>query len=151
MSYFDKEEAPVFKLGIDEVNAAYLKTATRWAKFIGIFFCLALIVGSVFAGVAFTLNPVVGALSTNQTVIIVVIVALLEFGINFYPVFSLIRFSNHIRKALETSSQEEFTKGLRSLKNFFLYIGVLLIAGVLIYVFAIGGMIINLLSTPAPL
>jgi hypothetical protein len=53
--------------------------------------------------------------------------------LNFFPVFFLFRFSKHTSNAIAALDRLEMHKAIKSLKRFFIYLGILLIASLTIY------------------
>ena len=65
---------------------------------------------------------------------IVLIAVLVFLG---FMVFLLFRFSSLTRKAIDTQDQDLFSKGLRSLKLYFMISGILALLGLLINLFSL--------------
>lgn len=131
-----KEEREIFSLNVDETAKAYLQETMRWTKFIGILFAIFLIlICMVFAFVMLVYMPGLQTPVPNAGMA-VVFMSVTILGVNFYPVFALLRFSTLVRTAMENANQQEFNHALKYLKNLFKYIGIFTI--IMIFFYGIG-------------
>ncbi len=126
----------------------FLSTAAGWAMFlsiIGFLMCLLSLLGSLgmMAGSSAMAesNPVFGMMSGMGVVVLIITIVL------FIPVLFLFKFSVTMKKAIETSDTERLTTGLRNLKNYFVWSGILTIVWILAY----GYMIVAFASNAASL
>lgn len=137
-----EENGSLLELQIDDVAAPSLKESARWTKFISIAFFVFIIVcvlAVLLAGTAITTafnrsfsaagNDVVSLAdwSTAFVVTVVMITAAL-LGIVAYTLYN---FSVHTRRAVDFNDQQSLEKGIRSLKNYFLILGIFGILGLL--------------------
>lgn len=137
MSIF-REEPSVFNgLAIDAAGKSYLQQMARWTKFLAIFyfvitgfFCL-LFPYALLGTELYSFVP--GDVRLGMAVGVV----LFTLGINFYPLFALLRFAAKIRPALQSDNQQDLNAAFRMMKNFFMYIGILTILVFVLYGVAI--------------
>lgn len=124
------------KIEIDEKILKYLNTARRWAMFLaiigfiilGLFIVVGLLAGTFLS--VFSLSDKGLGLSESLMFIPVLLVGI----IYFFPGLFLFRFSKHTGHAVQTLDKEELRKAIRSLKSYFVYIGVLIILVIFCYV-----------------
>lgn len=128
-----RDEQQIFGLTVDETAKSYLYNTARWAKFLGIiYFIMTGIVATLFPVLVFETNSY-NFMPDDGKLIMVLVVVAFTIGLNFYPLFALIRFSAKIKPALQTDSQQLFHAGLRTMKNMFKYIGILTIVFISLY------------------
>jgi len=127
-------ENEIFGLRIDETSKSYLLETMRWAKFAGIIFTVLIMLVSILMIFLVTVllpeymdTPMPNALPALMFTL------LFGIGINFYPIFALLRFSSLIKKALHNSNQQQFNHALKYMKNLFRYMGVLTIVMIVLY------------------
>jgi len=114
---------------IDEVTLRHLKSAGKWSMFIGIigFILLGIIiVAGILAGTflaAFNKGDSGFILPDALIMIIMLAVAV----ICLFHVFFLMRFSKHASNAVRLHNSTELKKAIKSLKLYFIYIGILII------------------------
>jgi uncharacterized membrane protein len=124
------------KIEIDQETLNNLNTSRKWAMFLAIigFIILGLII--VFGLIAGTFLTVFNlgekGLGVPESLMFVPI--LLLALIYFFPVLFLFRFSKRTGHAVQTLDKKELHKAFRSLKSYFVYIGVLIIVVLLCYV-----------------
>jgi len=114
---------------IDEVTLRHLKSAGKWSMFIGIigFILLGIIiVGGILAGTFLAAFNTADSGSELPDAVIMAIV-LTTGVISLFHVFFLVRFSKHASNAVSHKDSTEFKKAIKSLKLYFIYIGILLI------------------------
>jgi magnesium-transporting ATPase (P-type) len=124
------------KIEIDEKTLNNLDTTRKWAMFLSIigFIILGLIITiGLIAGTFFTVfNSGGKELGVPESLMFIPI--LLLAVIYFFPVLFLFRFSKRTGHAVHTLDKEELHKAFRSLKSYFVYIGILIIVVLLCYV-----------------
>lgn len=130
----------LFELQVDNTSANYFREATRWAKFLAIVFligigCMLL----VLLGLADTFEEIYGEMLTGiqgapGLIIGVIIFFLLLF---IFPTILLLRFATFTKSGVDRQDQAVMNKGLASLKNYLLVMGILTIIGVLFSFFSI--------------
>jgi len=114
---------------IDEVTLRHLKSAGKWSMFIGIigFILLGIIiVAGILAGTflaAFNKGDSGFILPDALIMIIMLAVAV----ICLFHVFFLMRLSKHASNAARLHNSTELKKAIKSLKLYFIYIGILII------------------------
>jgi hypothetical protein len=117
------------KIEIDESALKNLNTTRKWTMFLAImgFIILGLIiVVGLIAGTFLTIFNSEGkgpGVPESLIFLPILLVAL----IYFFPVLFLFRFSKHAGNAVQTLDKEELYKAIRSLKSYFVFIGVLII------------------------
>jgi len=123
------------KIEIEQESLNYLNTTRKWAMFfsiIGFIFLGILLVAGLVAGTFLSVfnSPEMGGGIPQVLVFALVFILALVY---FFPILFLFRFSKHTANAVQTLSKEELNKAFRSLKSYFVYIGVLLIIVLVIY------------------
>jgi uncharacterized membrane protein len=128
-----KEDQELFSLKVDEAAKAHLLETMRWTKFLGILFIIAIIL--MCSVLAFVMMIYMPGMQTPvpYAAASVIFMSLFMTGLNFYPIFALLKFSTLIRSAIADSNQQQFNHALKYLKNMFRYIGVLTITLITIY------------------
>jgi hypothetical protein len=117
------------KIEIDEVTLRHLKSAGKWSMFIGIigFILLGIvIVAGILAG-TFLAAFNAGDPDSKLPDAVIVAIALITVVICLFHVFFLVRFSKHASNAVRLHDSNEFRKAVKSLKLYFVYIGILII------------------------
>ncbi|MBA3827843.1 MAG: hypothetical protein H0X33_02810 [Taibaiella sp.] len=137
MSFLEDNNAP--QLVVDDLAKAQLLEAGRWTKFLGIIYIIfmvlimlcAIAMGSVLNramvqqyGAA---SPMIGSGLISGLYLLIVM------GLMVYPVYSLLRYSGKMKKGIQHNDQYSFNEGLRAIKGFFKYNGILLIVVIGIY------------------
>jgi hypothetical protein len=128
-----KEPAKI-EIGPDTLKN--LNTTRKWTMFLAVS-------GFIFLGLIITLGLITGTFLTAfnhgdkapgfpDILVLAIFIGLAL--INFFPIFFLFRFSKHSSIAVSHLDSQEMHKAVKSLKRFFLYLGVLLIAVISIYV-----------------
>jgi len=150
------------RIEVGEEALNYLNTTRKWTMFfavLGFVVTGLMLLGCIVAGVLFRsftgLSGMEGMEELESTgfvagaaeillIVFIIIIAL----IYFFPLYYLLRFSQHTRKAIKTLSGEELTKAFRNLKSYWLYIGVLVIIvfSVNLIIFVIAGTSLAFLS-----
>lgn len=116
-----------------------LKATGKWTMFLAV-------AGFIFLGIIIVLGLITGTFLSafnlsGQTAGIpdkIILGVFAALGLtNFFPVYFLFRFSKHCTSATETADSKNLMKALRSLKLFFLSIGLLLISLIVFYITAL--------------
>jgi hypothetical protein len=124
------------KIEIDQNTLKHLDTLRKWTMFHAI---LGFIVLGLFILIGVIAGTFLSAFSTVKTgseitdLSILVIIFLLAVAY-FFPVFFLFRFSKYSAHAIHELSKEHFHKGIKNLKAYFIYLGVIIIIFLLLYV-----------------
>jgi len=132
-----QNEQSLFQLSLDDEAVFQCKEISKWAKFLGI-------IGFVFLGLLLLVSIATTFYLTHTSGLGTLIgsIYLAVVGIYIYPVLALFRFGKWMKTALTTADQVLFNKSLKSLKNCFLYIGIVTIILICIYgVLALVGLI----------
>jgi hypothetical protein len=126
----------VRKIEIDEKTLKYLNTSRKWAMFLaiigfiilGLFLIIGLIAGTFLT--VFNLGSKDLGVPESFMFVPVLLLAI----IYFFPGLFLFRFSMRIGYAVQTLDKEQLHKALKSLKSYFVYVGVLIIVVIFCYV-----------------
>lgn len=132
-----QNEQSLFQLSLDDEAIFQCKEISKWAKFLGI-------IGFIFLGLLLLVSIATTFYLTHTSGLGTLIgsIYLAVVGIYIYPVFALFRFGKWMKMALTNADQVLFNKSLKSLKNCFLYIGIVTIILICIYgVLALVGLI----------
>jgi hypothetical protein len=124
-------EIPVEKRKIElgEESLKNLNTTRKWAMFLAIigFIIFGLVIaGGLIAGTFLAVFNSEGKGSGVPELLIFLLILLVAL-IYFFPVLFLFRFSKHMGNAVQTLDKEELYKAIRSLKSYFVFLGVLII------------------------
>jgi magnesium-transporting ATPase (P-type) len=117
------------KIELDQETLNHLNTARKWSMFIGIigFILLGIIiVAGILAG-TFLAAFNTGDSGSDLPDAVVMAVVLTTGIISLFHVFFLVRFSKHASNAIRLHDSNEFKKAVKSLKLYFIYIGILII------------------------
>ncbi|WP_158826450.1 hypothetical protein [Mucilaginibacter lacusdianchii] len=137
---------PNSSLNLTTQAQAYLKIATKWARFLsiaGFISCGFIIIFGFFAGsfmatMAARLSPTSVELGpTVLTIFSSIILALLYF----FPCLYLYKFSARARNGIDFNSDTEIELAMAKLKSFFIFIGALTIIMLCFYAFGFLGFI----------
>jgi heme/copper-type cytochrome/quinol oxidase subunit 2 len=130
----------------------YLDTTRKWTMFfsilgfivIGLMLVGSLALGSLIGGVTSGLANMEGmegmegmdtAKAVGGIAGVTMFIFVLIFGaIYFFPLLFLFRFSKHTKKAVAEQDANELTIGLKNLKSYWKYIGILVIILLAVYV-----------------
>jgi heme/copper-type cytochrome/quinol oxidase subunit 2 len=127
------------KILIDNGTLKNLNSIRKWTTFLSI-------MGFIFLGLIIVAGMATGlfltTFKTREATMgipesLVISLLLIAGTIYFFPVFFLFRFSRSIRDAIQNTDQQKFEKGLRNLRLFFTYLGIILILVLSIYVMAL--------------
>ena len=136
------------KIEIGDQSLSYLDTTRKWTMFfailgfifLGIMLIIGLLAGSFltafsskFAGVGGT-EGMEGVKAASGIASIGFFICMLIFAvIYFFPLLYLLRFSTHTKKAIANLDANELQIGLKNLKSYWKYIGILIIVLLAIY------------------
>jgi hypothetical protein len=124
------------KIEIEHETLKHLNTTRKWAMFLAI-------MGFIFLGLVLIIGIIAGtfmtAFSTGQKDLgipdsLMFIPVILLVVLYFFPVLFLFRFSKHTSHAIQTLDKHALHKGLKYLKLYFAYIGILIILVLSIYI-----------------
>ena len=127
------------KIEIGEETLKHLNKLRKWTMFLAVS-------GFIFLGIIVALGLITGTFlrafnhSDNTPGLSDALVLTGFIGLallTFFPVFFLFRFSKHTSNALTTLDRKNMHKAIKSLKRFFIYIGILLIVSITIYIFSL--------------
>jgi mannose/fructose/N-acetylgalactosamine-specific phosphotransferase system component IIC len=140
------------KIEIDQDMLNYLNTSRKWTMFLAV-------TGYIFLGLFVVMGLVAGTfLSTFKsgetglgipesfTFIAIPVSAV----ILFFPGLFLIRYSKFMAHAVQNTDKEALHRSLKNLKNYFAYIGILIIVLLAFYIIAlvIAGSSVSLFKEP---
>jgi hypothetical protein len=127
------------KIEIGEETLKHLNKLRKWTMFLAvsgfIFFGIIIVLGLITGTFLTTFNHSDKTPGLSDALVVTGFIALAL--LTFFPVFFLFRFSKHASNALTTLDRKNMHKAIKSLKRFFIYIGILLITGVVIYIFSL--------------
>jgi hypothetical protein len=134
-------EAPLenTRIELEPETLKQLNSTRKWAMFLAI-------IGFIFLGLIVIIGIIAGtflsAFSTGQKGLgipesLMFIPFLLLAAIYFFPVLFLFRFSKHTSHAIHTLDKMELHKGIKNLKLYFAYIGILIIIVLSFYIIAL--------------
>ena len=148
------------KIEINQESLGYLNTTRKWTTFfailgfifLGVMLLLGIVAGSFMS--AFTsrmpgMENLNGAGAATGIASVLIFIYMLVFAvIYFFPLLFLIRFSRHSKNAVTSLDSNELQIGLKNLKSFWKYIGILTIIylAVFLLVMIIAGGSLALLS-----
>ncbi len=130
------------KIEVGQLSLAYLDTTRKWTMFfailgfvvIGLLLVLGLVAGSFLT--SFTskmsgmggMEGMEGSSAAGGIASIFIFIGILIFAvIYFFPLFYLFRFSRHTKNAVANLDAQELELGLKNLKSYWRYIGILTI------------------------
>jgi mannose/fructose/N-acetylgalactosamine-specific phosphotransferase system component IIC len=140
------------KIEIDEDTLKILNTSRKWTMFLAV-------TGYIFLGLFIVLGLLAGTFLTtfksgetglgipeSFTLIAIPVSAV----ILFFPGFFLIRYSKYMAHAVQHYDKEALHRSLRNLKNYFSYIGILIIIFLAVYIIAlvVAGSSVSLFNGP---
>jgi len=123
------------QLVVSPAASGYLNETGKWGKFlailgfcfIGLFVIIGLFAGTIFSTLGQSQEmPVPGFVFG----LIYVVMGL----VYFFPVLYLLKFTNHLRRALISKNSQELDAAFENLKSHYKYIGILMIIVLAIYV-----------------
>jgi hypothetical protein len=131
-------EAPLEtrKIEIEHETLKHLNTTRKWAMFLAI-------IGFIFLGLVLIIGIIAGtfmtAFNTGEKDLgipdsLMFIPVILLVVLYFFPVLFLFRFSKHTSHAIQNLDKQALHKGLKYLKLYFAYIGILIILVLSVYI-----------------
>jgi hypothetical protein len=124
------------KIEIEHETLKHLNTTRKWAMFLAI-------IGFIFLGLVLIIGIIAGtfmtAFSTGEKDLgipdsLMFIPVILLVVIYFFPVLFLFRFSKHTSRAIQNLDKQALHKGVKYLKLYFAYVGILIILVLSIYI-----------------
>jgi len=130
------------KIEIGQESLGYLNTTRKWTMFfailgfvfLGIMLIVGLLAGSFMSALTSKMAGVEGVegmegvkAAGGIASVFVFIIQLVVAVIYFFPMFFLFRFSRHTKKAVSNLDANELQSGLKNLKSYVMYIGILVI------------------------
>lgn len=112
-----------------------LNTIRIWTTFLSV---LGFILIGIFIIAGIATGMFLTTFSTTRETLgipesMVVILLLVAGAISLFPVLFLFRFSKNIRDAVQDKDQQKFDRGIRNLKKYFTFIGILVIIALAAY------------------
>ena len=136
----DSANTNLFELQVDPASQMYLRDTAKWAKFlaiIGFIMCGLIILIGIFASSVFT---AMGSRFGNEGTFPAAMGGFLAFVyicvavVAFFPYLFLLKFSNHMLRALRNNDQQQLTSSFRNLKACYKYVGILTIIFLTLYI-----------------
>lgn len=132
----------LFSLTIDPITKSHLLESAKWARFLAIVGMIFLFLGIlIFIGViAFIPNMTYNEFSGINSVGLKVgfsFYLILISAIGFFPLLFLLRYSNHMRSALQGNDQNLLNSSFQNLKILFRYLGIVTIIVLAMYALGI--------------
>jgi len=126
------------KIEIEEDALKDLDKTRKWTMFLAILGFIGiglLVIFGIFAGLFLSIfNSGDTPVGIPEWLIFVIIIVL--GVIYFFPVLYLFRFSKHTSNAVKNLDKQELNKAFRNLKDYYVYVGILLIIVLAIYILA---------------
>lgn len=123
------------KLEIDRDTLKNLNTIRIWTTFLSV---LGFILIGLFIIAGIATGMFLTTFSTTKETLgipesMVIILLFVAGAISLFPVLFLFRFSKNIRDAVQNNDQQKFDRGIRNLKKYFTFIGILVIIALAAY------------------
>jgi hypothetical protein len=140
--------AEIKTIEVDQQMLKQLNTTRRWTMFLAI-------VGFILLGILIVMGILTGTFLSffspgDKAMITKELLAAIGFIVvtilYFFPVLYLLRFSNHMARAVHHMDSMEFAKAIKNLKSFFVFFGILTILALTAYISAL---IISGISLPS--
>ncbi|NCA21432.1 MAG: hypothetical protein EBS86_09895 [Crocinitomicaceae bacterium] len=115
-----------------------LLTASKWAKFLSIIGFIG--IGLMALGLFFLLRNIYNSptvFGQAKWHVLIVFMYLIFAGLNFFPVYYLLQFSNKIRTGIDNSDNISVEEGFVNLKSLFKFMGITTIVVISTYILAI--------------
>jgi|SRR5688572_31892200 len=135
------QENTLFGFGIDQISKTHLWEASKWARFlaiVGFIMCGLVAIAGIFAGSYFaTSDSYDGDYGSSIFAGLGAVMTIFYVGfaiLYFFPCLFLLRFSNHMRNALNTNDQVTLNSSFQNLKIMFRYVGILTIIVISLYI-----------------
>ncbi len=132
------ENSSLFDFSLDKDSKQTLKTTALWANISAVTGLITLAFG------IYTFMKQIGDryMSDEQKLVLFIILGV-YVAIAFFLNFFILQFGNRMQKALISDDQPLFNNGLRSLKMYIRFWGILLIAMVLLFVIVLLARLVN--------
>jgi hypothetical protein len=136
------------KVEIGQEALGYLETTRKWTMFfaiLGFVFMGLILIGGVVAGsfirgLTSGMSGMEGAEGMGSmraaggfASIMMIIVMLIVAVIYFFPLFYLLKFSTHAKKAVAACDANEMTLAFKYIKSYWKYLGILVIIFLVVY------------------
>jgi heme/copper-type cytochrome/quinol oxidase subunit 2 len=116
-----------------------LNSTRKWTTFLSvlgfIFLGLLIVAGLTTSLFLSTFKTQEANLGIPESVMIIILITV--GAIYFFPVFFLFRFSRNTRDAIQNLDKQKLAKGLKNLRLYFAYFGIMVIVAMSIYVVAL--------------
>lgn len=134
-SIFNNVDNDRGKLELTWESISFLESASKWAKFLailgfimaGFMAIVSFFMGSIL-GLAYGASPLAGVSSVFITLIYLVVAALI-----FLPALFLYKFSSKVKDAIASINSDTLSLGLKSLKSYFAFNGIIAIIVIAFY------------------
>ncbi len=123
------------KIEIEQESLGNLDVARKWASFVAIvgFMLIGLLILiGLLTGVFLSLFNA-GESDRGIPSVVMVLIFLILGVIYFFPALFLFRFSKQTSRAIHSLDKHELTRAIRNLKYYFVFIGSLIILGIVLY------------------
>ncbi len=140
-------EQSIFGLNMDSQSKSFLRESAKWGKFlaiIGFIMCVFIVLAGIFVATQTSeLNKAFGDYGGNNSVALkgfgpmMAVVYIIIAIIYFFPCLYLLRFSNHMKAALDSDDQANLTMSFQNLKSMFKFMGIFTIILISIYLLAL--------------
>lgn len=123
------------KLEIGPDTLRNLNTIRIWTTFLSV---LGFILIGLFIIAGIATGMFLTSFSTTKATLgipesMVIILLFVAGAISLFPVVFLFRFSKNIRDAVQNNDQQKLDRGIRNLKKYFTFIGILVIIAITVY------------------
>lgn len=124
------------KLELDQESLNHLNTIRKWTMFLAIigFIVLGIIIAAGLIAGTFLSAFSYGKLNTIFPGPLVLVPVFIIALIYFFPGLFLFRFSKHTAHAVIKLDKKELYKAIKNLKLYFVYVGIIIIIGLLLYI-----------------
>ncbi|MBC7554531.1 MAG: hypothetical protein H7257_11185 [Taibaiella sp.] len=136
---YGNEKTEIFELAITERAKGILLNMAWWAKFLAIIgFIIIGIMVLVFGGIALVQGSESSGMFGRMGMggggpLASIMLAAIMAGIYFYPTYALLMYAIKVKKAVLAADKFEFESAVNHLKNMFKFMGILMIAFIVIY------------------
>jgi MFS family permease len=123
------------KIEIGQETLKILNTTRKWTLFLAIIGFIGigvLLIAGLFTGVFLSVFNTSDAAPGFSEIMVFAIVVLLALAY-FFPVLYLLRFSKYTYEAIRSLDKQKLHKAFRSLKAYYVYIGILIIVVLILY------------------
>src|SRR5687768_13523354 len=105
-NYFNSKEQQGNNLIVDELGQSYLLDTARWGRFIGIVYAVAILLVCLFFPLILIHNPQYETLANSgYAIFFTIFYIVFLIGINFYPLYALIKSAVQAQKAVLLNDQ----------------------------------------------